>query len=334
MALRSLLAGSLLRRAASGLSCQAAAASSSLLEALRPAAAAAQHIPQPPSSLASLAHFRHFVTATPAAAPAASSSPAAAAAEQAALAELGEDFLPPPIPIEQQERQGQYCDLVVPVLNLSAVQVGTYVLGGDIFDVPIRRDILHRVVRYQLAKRQQGTHKTKGRSEVRGGGRKPRPQKGSGQSRQGTIRAPQWRGGGIVHGPVPRSHAHSLPKRVRRLGLQCALSAKAWERRLVVVDSLQPGNIKTKDMLTVVDALLVGAPRRSVLLCDSSKTGDDGGEELRRTACNLPWVDTIPQQGLNVYSILQRDYLVLTLAAVKLLSERLRQPIKPCSPTP
>lgn len=121
-----------------------------------------------------------------------SASPAAAAAAEAAEVVDLADILPEPIPIEQHQEQGYYQDLVVPVYDLERRQVGSYTLGGDIFDVPIRRDILHRVVRWQLAKRQQGTHKTLGRSEVRGGGRKPRPQKGSGQSRQGTIRAPQW----------------------------------------------------------------------------------------------------------------------------------------------
>ena len=102
--------------------------------------------------------------------------------------------------------------------------MGTIELGGDIFNVPVRRDILHQVVRWQRAKKQQGTHKTKTRAEVRGGGRKPWRQKGTGRARQGSIRAPHWRGGGKAHGPVPRSHAHSLNKKVRRLGLKCALS--------------------------------------------------------------------------------------------------------------
>ncbi|KAI7845037.1 hypothetical protein COHA_001403 [Chlorella ohadii] len=318
MALRSLLAGPLLKRAAASLSQQAAAASSSSSSS----PAALQALP------AAWAALRCLGT---------SASPAAAAAAAEAVAEEVvdlSDILPAPIPIEQQQEQGYYQDLIVPVFDLERRQVGSYTLGGDIFDVPIRRDILHRVVRWQLAKRQQGTHKTLGRSEVRGGGRKPRPQKGSGQSRQGTIRAPQWRGGGVVHGPVPRSHAHDLPKRVRRLGLQCALSAKTWERRLLIVEGLRPAEPRTKTALANVDALLAGAPRRSVLLCDSSKAGEDGGEPLRRSIANLPWVDAIPQQGLNVYSILQRDYLVLTRAAADLLTERLRRPIKPCSETP
>jgi large subunit ribosomal protein L4 len=161
--------------------------------------------------------------------------------------------------------------------DLNKQPIGKFILDGDIFDIPIRRDILHRVVRWQLARRQQGTHKTKTRSEVRGGGRKPWNQKGSGRARQGTIRAPQWRGGGVAHGPVPRTHQHDLQKRVRRLGLKCALSAKAWERRVIVVDSLRPVDFKTKTMDGHVAALLEGAPRRSVLMVDSDKDGLDGG---------------------------------------------------------
>lgn len=108
--------------------------------------------------------------------------------------------------------------------SFQCVQVGSVELGGDIFNIPVRRDILHRVVRWQRAKKQQGTHKAKNRAEVSGGGRKPWKQKGTGRARQGSIRAPQWRGGGKAHGPVPRSHAHGLNKKVRRLGLKCALS--------------------------------------------------------------------------------------------------------------
>ncbi|PSC72778.1 39S ribosomal mitochondrial [Micractinium conductrix] len=326
MSLRTL---SVLRRAAASLPSQTTAAGS-LLEALQ--------LPQQQLSGGSAAGLAGLLAAARRLGGGASmhTSPAAAAAaaEEAAEQEVDLDSWLPAIPIEQQAEQGLYRDLTVPVLNLRAEPVGSYTLPGDLFDVPIRRDILQRVVRWQLAKRQQGTHKTLGRSEVRGGGRKPRPQKGSGQSRQGTIRAPQWRGGGVVHGPVQRSHEHSLPKRVRRLGLQCALSAKAWERRLLVVDSLAPVDARTRTMSDHVAALLADAPRRSVLLCDSSKEGEDGGEVLRRAAANLPWVDAIPQLGLNVYSILQRDYLVLTQRAADLLTERMRQPIKPCSPTP
>ncbi|KAL6766537.1 MRPL4 [Auxenochlorella protothecoides x Auxenochlorella symbiontica] len=224
---------------------------------------------------------------------------------------------------------GTEADLVVPLLNQRGRQVGTYTLGGDVFNTEVRRDILHRVVRWQLAARQQGTHKTKTRTEVRGGGRKPRPQKGGGVSRQGSIRAPQWRGGGVAHGPVTRSHAIKLLKRIRRLGLCSALSAKAREGRLLVVDTLRLPQPKTRVLSSTLEGLLAGAPRRSVLLSDLSAEGPDGGEGLRRACANLPWVDLLPSIGLNVYSILRRDYLVLTRQSVEAVQERLRKPIRP-----
>lgn len=202
-------------------------------------------------------------------------------------------------------------------------------LPDDVFAEPVRVDILHRVVRWQLAKRQQGTHVTKTRSDVRGGGRKPWQQKGSGRARQGTIRAPQWRGGGVVHGPVLRSHAHKLQKRVRRLGLKCAVSAKVAEGRFLVVDSLQPEDEKTATMKAHVGKLLEGAPRESVLFVDTTPV-----DELRLGTRNIPWVDVLPVEGMNVYSILQRDVLILSKDAVAAFIERMRRPIRPCSKTP
>lgn len=203
-------------------------------------------------------------------------------------------------------------------------------LDEDIFHVPVRVDILHRVVRWQLAKRQQGTHKTKTRSEVRGGGRKPWQQKGSGRARQGTIRAVQWRGGGVVHGPVVRSHAHSLQKRVRRLGLKCAVSAKLQEGRLLIVDALEAEDLKTSTMKERVDRLLAKAPRHSALFVDAETIS----ENVRMGIRNLPWIDAIPVHGLNVYSILQRDYLIMSQDAVRAFVDRMRRPIRPSSATP
>ncbi|KAJ6842875.1 uncharacterized protein M6B38_299020 [Iris pallida] len=124
---------------------------------------------------------------------------------------------------------GQYADLVTRVTNFHNEDKGLMVLAGDVFDVPIRKDIIHRVVRWQLAKRQQGTHSTKTISEVSGTGRKPYPQKGTGQARHGTLRGPQFRHGATMHGPKPRSHAIKLQKKVRRLGLKIALSARIGE---------------------------------------------------------------------------------------------------------
>ncbi|CAL8460883.1 g414 [Coccomyxa elongata] len=219
----------------------------------------------------------------------------------------------------------QGSNLRVPVFNWRREVVGEHTLPGDIFNVPIRKDILHRVVRWQLAKRQQGTHKTKTRSEVRGGGRKPHSQKGSGRARFGSIRAAQRRGGGIIFGPVVRSHEHGLQKKVRKLGLKCALTAKATEGRLTVVDSLAVDPPKTKVLDEQLHALLPDVPRRSILIIDSSKDTSDGGDNLRKAASNLPWTDVLPQGGANVYSILQRDNLILSRSAVDLLVERLRQ---------
>lgn len=199
--------------------------------------------------------------------------------------------------------------------------------AGDIFRVPVRTDIMHRVVRWQRARRQQGTHKAKNRAEVSGGGKKPWAQKKTGKARQGSRRAPHFVHGGIVHGPVPRSHAHELPKKVRRLGLKCALSAKALEGRLLVVDSLEPGEAKTKALAAHLDRLLAGQPRRSALLIDSDLEAADGGGVLRRAAGNLRWVDVVPQGGANVYGILRRDVLIMTVDAVVALTERLRRPI-------
>jgi large subunit ribosomal protein L4 len=133
-----------------------------------------------------------------------------------------------------------------PIYDLDRRVVGRIELPGDVFSVPVRVDILHRVVRWQRARRQQGTHKAKNRAEVRGGGRKPWKQKKTGRARQGSIRAPHFVHGGAAHGPKPRSHAHKLPKKVRRLGLKCALSAKAFEGRLLVLESLAPGEPRTR----------------------------------------------------------------------------------------
>jgi len=217
--------------------------------------------------------------------------------------------------------------IVLPVLNFMRQQVGEIELPADIFRQEIRRDILQRVVRWQLAKRQQGTHSTKGRGEVRGGGRKPHPQKKTGNARAGSIRSPLWRGGGTIHGPKPRSHAHKLQKRVRRMGLKAALSAKVAEERLIVLDTMSVEGGKTKTMSRYLDILLEGAPRRSILFMDSGKTAEDGGSLLRRSIMNLQWVDAIPYEGANVYSILQRDYLAMTPGAIEELVKRLRKPI-------
>ena len=191
-------------------------------------------------------------------------------------------------------------------------------LHDFVFGVRPRLDIIHRVVVWQRAKRRAGTAKVKDRSEVRGGGRKPWRQKGLGKARHGSIRSPIWRGGGVVHGPRgPVSYDYTLPKKVRRLGLRSALSVKLAQGDLHVVDSLQLSSHKTKDLLP----LLEKQNWNSVLFVD----GGDVDETMCRASANLQTVDVLPSRGLNVYSILLRNTLVLTLGAVRMLEERLLQ---------
>src|SRR5215469_16568838 len=202
------------------------------------------------------------------------------------------------------------------VRNLDNEEVGDIELADDIFGLPVRRDILARVVNWQLAKRRAGTHKTKGVSEVSGTSKKPYKQKGTGRARQGSLRSPQFRGGGVIFGPVVRSHGFDLQKKVRRLGLKTALSAKQAEGKLVVIDAATIAEAKTKALRARFEAL----GWDSVLIIDGAAV--DAG--FARAARNLPKVDVLPQQGANVYDIMRRDMLVLTRAAVEHLEARLK----------
>lgn len=202
------------------------------------------------------------------------------------------------------------------VINLDAKKAGNIDLSDDVFGLPARADLLHRMVRYQLAKRRAGTHKTKTIGEVSGTTKKPFRQKGTGSARQGTRRAPQMRGGGTVFGPVVRSHGHDLPKKVRRLALKTALSAKQADGKLVILDEAKMADPKTKALAGKLD----GLGWASVLIIDGPEV--DGN--LAKAAKNLPQVDVLPQQGANVYDILRRDMLVLTKAAVEHLEGRLK----------
>jgi len=202
------------------------------------------------------------------------------------------------------------------VRNLDNEEVGEIELADEIFGLPIRRDILARVVNWQLAKRRAGTHKTRGISEIRGTTKKPYKQKGTGRARQGSLRSPQFRGGGRIFGPVVRSHAFDLQRKVRRLGLKIALSAKQDEGKLVVIDTAHVGEAKTR----VLRARLAALGWNSALIIDGSVVE----ENFARAARNLPRVDVLPQQGANVYDILRRDTLVLTREAVRHLEARLK----------
>ncbi|HEY9537736.1 MAG TPA: 50S ribosomal protein L4 [Kiloniellaceae bacterium] len=203
-----------------------------------------------------------------------------------------------------------------PVTTLDNKQAGEIELDDTVFGLPARKDILARVVNWQLAKRRAGTHKVKTRGEVSGSTRKLFRQKGTGNARMGSARTTQRRGGGTVFGPVVRDHAHDLNKKVRKLGLKTALSAKAAEGKLIVVDEAAVKAPKTSDLAKKFAAL----GWSSVLIIDGAQV-DDG---FARAARNLPLVDVLPQQGANVYDILRRDTLVLTKGAVEALEARLK----------
>jgi len=202
------------------------------------------------------------------------------------------------------------------VRNLDNQEVGDIELADDVFGLPVRRDILARVVNWQLAKRRAGTHKAKGISDISGTTKRPYKQKGTGSARQGSRRSPQFRGGAVIFGPVVRSHEFDLQKKVRRLGLKTALSAKQAEGKLIVLDAVQVAEPKTKALKARLEAF--GWP--SVLIIDGSAVD----ENFARAARNLPKVDVLPQQGANVYDILRRDTLVLTRDAVMQLEARLK----------
>ena len=203
-----------------------------------------------------------------------------------------------------------------PVTTLDNQTSGEIELDDSIFALPVRKDILSRMVNWQLAKRRAGTHKVKSRGEVTGTTRKLYRQKGTGRARIGDGKVSQFRGGGVAFGPVVRDHAHKLPKKVRCLALKTALSAKAAEGNLVVIDDLAVENAKTKQMA----AALAERGWTSVLLID----GLEVNQGVLRAISNLPEVDLLPQQGANVYDILRRSTLVLTKDAVAALEARLK----------
>ena len=201
------------------------------------------------------------------------------------------------------------------VKSLDNTEVGDIDLADDVFGLPVRSDILARVVNWQLAKRRAGTHKTKGISDISGTTAKPYKQKGTGRARQGSRRSPQFRGGATIFGPVVRSHEFGLQKKVRKLGLKTALSAKQAEGKLVVIDQASLAEAKTKALRSRFETL----GWESVLIIDGAV--DEG---FAKAARNLPKVDVLPSQGANVYDILRRDTLVLTRAAVEQLEARLK----------
>jgi large subunit ribosomal protein L4 len=203
----------------------------------------------------------------------------------------------------------------LPVITLDNGRAGEIDLPEALFGATPRPDIMARVVHWQLAKRRAGTHKVKGMGEVSGTTKKPYRQKGTGNARQGSLRAPQFRTGGVVHGPVVRDHGYSLNKKVRRLGLISALSQKAAEGKLVVLETASAGETgKT----AVVARQLKALGWRSALVVDASVDAGFG-----RAVGNLPHVQVLPTIGANVYDILNHDVLAVTRAGLEALKERL-----------
>ena len=202
------------------------------------------------------------------------------------------------------------------VITLDGGKAGSVELPDEVFGLEPRRDVLHRVVRWQRARQQQGTHKVKTRSETSYSTKKIYRQKGTGGARHGDKNAPIFRHGGVYKGPTPRSHAHELPKKFRKLGLKHALSAKAGAGELVVIEDLNLAEAKTAALAKKVREL--GWKR--VLIID----GDERNESFLRAAANLQGVDVLPSMGANVYDILKRDTLVITKAGAEALEARLK----------
>jgi large subunit ribosomal protein L4 len=202
------------------------------------------------------------------------------------------------------------------VTTLDAKKAGTVELSDEVFGLEPRADILHRMVRYQLAKRRAGTSSSRDRSQINATTAKMYRQKGTGRARHGSRKAPIFRGGGKAFGPKPRDHAIELPKKVRALALKHALSSKAKTDTLVVLESCELKEAKTKALKSRFAKLGLG----SVLIVDGAAVEDS----FARAARNIPQVDVLPVQGINVYDILRHDKLVLTKAALEALEARFK----------
>ncbi|WP_019415625.1 50S ribosomal protein L4 [Paenisporosarcina sp. TG20] len=203
----------------------------------------------------------------------------------------------------------------VSLLNQTGSSVGEIELNDAVFGIAPNNNVLFDAVISQRASLRQGNHKVKNRSEVAGGGRKPWKQKGTGRARQGSIRSPQWRGGGVVFGPVPRSYSYKLPKKVRRLALRSALSAKVLEENFLVLESLTFNSPKTKDFLKVLKDLSIDKKALFVTA--------ELDEYVALSARNIPGVSVVTATGINVLDLLGHDKIVVTKAAVDKIEEAL-----------
>ena len=201
----------------------------------------------------------------------------------------------------------------VALFNQNGSKVSEIELNDSVFGIEPNNHVLFEAVVMQRASLRQGTHKTKVRSEVAGGGRKPWRQKGTGRARQGSIRSPQWRGGGTVFGPTPRSYSYKLPKKVRRLAIKSALSSKVLEENILVLESLAFEAPKTKDFKGVLNALSVDSKALIVTA--------DLDENVALSARNIPGVTVVTADGINVLDVLNHDKLIMTKAAVEKVEE-------------
>jgi large subunit ribosomal protein L4 len=201
----------------------------------------------------------------------------------------------------------------VALLNQSGSQVGEIELNESVFGIEPNQHVLFEAIVMQRASLRQGTHKVKGRSEVSGGGRKPWRQKGTGRARQGSIRSPQWRGGGTVFGPVPRSYSYKLPKKVRRLAIKSALSSKVLEANILVLENLALETPKTKDFKAVLTGLSVD---KKALVVTANLD-----ENVALSARNIPGVTVVTADGISVLDVVSHDKLIMTKAAVEKVEE-------------
>lgn len=200
----------------------------------------------------------------------------------------------------------------VALYNINGEQVGEIELKDEIFGIEPNQHVLHQAVRAQLAAERAGTHSTKTRAEVAGGGKKPWRQKGTGRARHGSIRSPIWRGGGITFGPKPRKYGFKLPKKLRRLALKSALSAKVLANEIIVLDNLVFAAPKTKEMVKVLNNLKARNPLLVTAQLD---------ENVFKSARNIPGVKPVTAAGINVYDLLKHGSLVITRDAVARVEE-------------
>ncbi|MCS7463574.1 50S ribosomal protein L4 [Paenibacillus doosanensis] len=201
----------------------------------------------------------------------------------------------------------------VALYNVSGSQVGEVELSDSVFGIEPHVHVLNEAVLMQRASLRLGTHKVKGRSEVRGGGRKPWKQKGTGRARQGSIRAPQWKGGGTVFGPTPRSYSYKLPKKVRRLAIKSALSSKVIGNEIIVLDQLQLAQPKTKEFAAILNNLKVD--RKALVVTAGYE------ENVALSARNIPGVKFVVAEGINVLDVMVYDKLIITKDAVQKVEE-------------